>query len=93
MAKQPAKIELDWTEVDSSNIQAVAFEERTKTLCVRFNSGTLYSYLDVEMEVFLGLIAAESVGSYFYHVIRTAYPYTQWSTERELIRNLIANRE
>lgn len=50
------------TNVSSSNIQAIGFEE--KTLIVQFNDGSIYHYYNVDKSLFDGLLEAASKGKY-----------------------------
>lgn len=85
-----AKLDLTWTEVDSSNVKAVALEERTHTLCVLFHNGGLYTYAGVPSETYSDLVHAESVGRYLNQVIKGMYPYTRWLSMLDLMDNLAA---
>lgn len=76
-----------WTDVESSNIQAIYFCDRTQTICVRFNSGGLYSYIGLDEEMYMNLLHAPSIGRYLNNVVK-AFPYTRWETEAELLAHL-----
>lgn len=88
-----AKTKLVWTDVDSSNVQSVAFDEGTETLCVRFHNGGLYSYTTVDMEVYVDLVHAESVGVYLNQAVKGVYPYTKWFSEEELLADIDSRRK
>ncbi len=79
---------LVWTEIDSSNVQSVAYHEDTNNLCVQFKGGGLYSYSGVDHETYVSLVHAESVGRYLNSVIKVMYPYTKWSDEQEFLSSL-----
>ena len=64
-------------EVKSSNISSIEYDETTSTLIVRFHDGSAYKYENVPLEVYHGLTAALSTGSYFYRNIRTSYPFSR----------------
>lgn len=81
-----AEIPWEATE-DSSNVHSLYWHEPSHTVCVRFNGGGLYSYLEVPEHVYMDFRHAESVGKYLNSVIK-AYPYTRWDTEHELIDHL-----
>jgi hypothetical protein len=66
---------LKWTEVDSSNIKAVAHDEESKTLFVKFAKGSVYSYQGADLTVFTGMIYADSVGKYLNDHVKPFYPY------------------
>lgn len=64
-----------WIDVDSSNLDAVAYYPRRRVLLVRFTSGMVYRYDGVPAGVWNGLLAATSHGTYFGSNIRLAYRY------------------
>lgn len=65
--------------VDSSAIRAVEYDARTHVLTVQFTSMQVYDYLDVPESEYLGLLNAESKGSYFSRNIRDRYAFRQGS--------------
>ncbi len=65
------------TTVESSMIHAVGYDEKTQTLEVVFNSGRVYQYLEVPKEVYEGLLAADSKGSYMLANVIDLYDYEQ----------------
>lgn len=80
--------QLEWTHVDSSNVEAVAYHEGTQKLCVRFKNGGLYSYDDVEEDIYVGLVHAASVGRYLNEQVKAMYPYTKYSGMLDLVDSL-----
>lgn len=60
--------------VRSSALRTVGYDFGTSTLEVEFASGGVYDYEGVPPEEALGLLEAESLGSYFAARIRPAYP-------------------
>lgn len=66
---------MEWIEVVSTNIKAVAYDAVLSKLHVKFNSGAEYVYLDVPVEVFNGLVEAPSTGRFFADEIRGKYEY------------------
>jgi hypothetical protein len=84
---QPYKIE--WTDVDSSNVQSVAYDPESKILAVHFHGDRLYSYDDVQDDVYVAMVHAESVGKYLNQMIRGRYGYRQWFSEQELIAHMM----
>lgn len=79
LEQQDLDLEVDalWTQVDSSCIDAIAFERSTSTLKIRFHSGSVYQYDDVSYDVFSDLLDAGSIGSFFNYHIKDIYSYTQ----------------
>jgi hypothetical protein len=59
--------------VQSSNIEAIGFNDESGTLYVQFHGGSTYSYANVPAEVVQGLIGAASKGSYFAQKIKNKY--------------------
>ena len=75
-------MQLTWTEVESSNIKALALKD--DKLYVRFHGGGTYEYSGVPQTLFDELVSADSVGGTFYRLIRSnpeAYPYRKLSLE------------
>lgn len=78
---------IDWDKVESSNVEAVFFDEKTQTICVHFANGSYYSYIGASMEIYMNFRHADSVGKYLHNVIKS-FPYTRWDTEKELLAHL-----
>lgn len=69
---------MKWTPVDSSNLSAVAYNERQEQLHVRFNNGAEYRYEHVPHDVLQRILGAESKGKAFNALVRSQpamYPY------------------
>ena len=50
----------------------------TRTLEVEFTNGSIYHYFDIPSELYLGLMTANSVGSYLdQHIKKANYRYKQ----------------
>ena len=56
--------------VKSSQIEAVGHNAATQTLAIRFKGGSTYRYDNVPAQLFADMLAAESVGSFFYKHIK-----------------------
>lgn len=80
--------ELVWTNVDSSNVNRIAYEENSQTLCVEFNNGGLYVYRHVDMEVYVDFVHADSVGKYLNSAIKPYYEYEKFADEASLLNEL-----
>ncbi|MFA7061265.1 MAG: KTSC domain-containing protein [Pedobacter sp.] len=63
--------------VDSSNVEAVGYDEKSSTLQVEFKNGGMYQYFDVPEDVFIGLRDASSVGGYLVARIKGTYRYSK----------------
>lgn len=68
---------IEMNPVESSNIQAVGYDQDKEVLVIDFNSGTTYEYKNVPFDIFQGLMDADSVGSYFHKNVRTTYEYSK----------------
>jgi hypothetical protein len=62
-------------EVESSNLKSIGYREDSALLEVEFHSGAVYQYFQVPEAVYLDLMAAESLGSYFSKNIKGKYSY------------------
>jgi KTSC domain-containing protein len=60
--------------VESSMIQAVGYDPKTRLLEVVFNSGRTYCYEGVSPKVYKELMAADSKGRYMRSEIIDVYP-------------------
>lgn len=64
--------------VDSSNIEAVGYDNKTMDLHVRFlKSGETYVYFSVEEWRFKELMQADSKGQYLHYNIKPYYQYAK----------------
>ena len=61
------------SDVQSSNIKRVGWHRMT--VFIEFNNGGCYAYEHVSLKEYNALVAADSVGSYFYHEFRSRFPY------------------
>lgn len=57
-------------EVDSSNIDAIGWDEKTGTLEIKFHSGATYQYFPILKEIWDQFLNSASKGSYFIKQIR-----------------------
>ncbi len=66
------------TQISSSNLRSVGYDQPTSTLEVEFRHGGIYQYFDVPTARYAGLMSAHSHGSYFYQFIKNGgYSYRQ----------------
>ena len=63
--------------VDSSNIEAVGYDDDTQELHVQFLSSGYYIYSDVPREIFDDLINAPSKGSFLNREVKGIYQVTK----------------
>ena len=52
-------------KVESSNLEAIGYDDVDRSLYIDFNSGGRYQYLDVLPHIYPEILDAESPGSYF----------------------------
>jgi hypothetical protein len=67
----------DMNYVDSSNIEAIGYDDSTQDLHVRFVAGTTYIYHGVPREVFDNFMDAPSKGSFLNRELKNAYQFTK----------------
>lgn len=67
--------ELEWTDVESSNVKSIAYAKDAHKLFVTFNSGSTYSYDGVDEGVYTEFKYADSVGQYLNQKIKPFYAY------------------
>jgi hypothetical protein len=66
---------IEMVAVNSSNVDAIGYDEANQLLYVRFLNNTWYTYKGVPIGEFEGLKNAPSVGSYLHRNIKNLYPY------------------
>lgn len=64
---------IEMIAVQSTNVEAVGYDDGASALHVRFKNGDTYVYQNVPKQVFEELMAADSKGSYVNRVLRPAY--------------------
>lgn len=64
---------MELLQVDSSNIQAVSYDEAASTLQVHFHNSRKYKYSKVPKWVFEDFLKAPSKGRFFAHVIKDGF--------------------
>ena len=68
---------LDMIYVDSSNVEAIGYDDESQGLHVRFLIGGCYIYHDVPREVFDEFMNAPSKGSFLNRAIKGVYQFTK----------------
>ena len=63
--------------VESSFVDSVGYDELGKRLVVRFKSGSIYEYLNVHKDIYLGFMEHESKGRFYSKHIRGKYESKQ----------------
>lgn len=71
------------TQVQSSVIAEIGYDEDEKRLDVVFTNRARFSYADVPQDVYEAFIAADSVGKFFSSKIRNKYTATRQKETRE----------
>ncbi len=70
------------TPVRSSTLQAVAYDEASRTLFVQFRSSATYEYRDVPPETYGAMLAAHSIGRYGCRNLRGSGPGSRSGTHK-----------
>lgn len=63
--------------VDSSNIEAIGYDEDAQELHVQFLSGGYYVYYEVPRQIFDDLLMAPSKGSFLNREVKNIYRYAK----------------
>ena len=63
--------------VASSTIVAIGYDEPSQTLEVEFNTGAVYQYYNVSLNLFEQLMQSASKGQFLAYQIKNAYPYSR----------------
>ena len=67
-------------QVQSSALESIGYDEGSRTLVITFKNGSTYEYSGVPRDVYGGLMAASSKGTYFNSHIKGMYPYRLMSS-------------
>ena len=72
-----------WIPMDSTQLKKMAYDEKTQTLLVQFNNGTVYMYENVEADEAAGVMFDEdSQGRAFNARIKSGgYSFSKLSSE------------
>jgi hypothetical protein len=65
---------LVWTNVKSSFVEAVAYDEDNAELYVTLENGS-YAYSGVPVRVFEGMLSASSKGTYYNQCVKDTYTF------------------
>ena len=68
---------MEMHSVQSSNINAIGYDEGSETLQIEFINGGMYQYFDVPQHVFDGIMNADSKGKFLHSNIKGAYRYSR----------------
>ncbi len=69
-------------QLESSCLKTAVYDHDARILQLTFQSGQVSDYHDVDFDVFIGLIDAESAGKYFRKFIRNGYHCERIQIER-----------
>lgn len=61
--------------VSSTSIQSIGYEPETSTLEIEFQSGEVYDYFDVPLQIYADFMKSDSHGQFFLRNIRDQYAY------------------
>jgi hypothetical protein len=65
------------TPVSSSNLKSVGYDRSSNTLEIGFHGGRVYQYYNVPKEIYQGLMAASSHGTYHNRRIKGNFRYSR----------------
>ena len=63
--------------VSSTNVRSIGYDERSQTLEVEFQSGSVYRYFNVPKTIVDAFLAAPSKGQFLSSQIRNRFPYAR----------------
>ena len=76
---EPDEKEEGWIEVDSSCIEAIAFNRSQSCLYIQFHSQSVYQYRQVSSDIFEEFLNADSKGRFFNLHIKDQFPYSLYA--------------
>ena len=68
---------MERTYVSSTNISEIGYDEKKETLEIKFLSGSIYQYYNLQKNIYEELMRAGSKGQFFNRYIKNAYPYSR----------------
>ncbi|MBS4007316.1 MAG: KTSC domain-containing protein [Clostridium sp.] len=68
---------VDLIFVDSSNIEAIGYDDGTSDLHIQFTSGSYYIFHNVPRDIFESILYAPSKGSFFNREVKGIYTFTR----------------
>jgi len=68
---------IEMTYVNSSNIEAIGYDDDNQDLHVQFLSGGVYIYHQVPRQIFEELMSAPSKGSFLNREVKNVYQFTK----------------
>ena len=69
---------VDLTAVESSVIAAAGYDEKAQVLYILYNNGRTYEYYSVPLEIYTGLMAAESKGKFLNENVLDIYRFARF---------------
>ena len=69
--------DMEKSNVSSSNVRSIGFDNGTDTLEVEFQNGSIYQYYNFPEHLYERFLQAPSKGRFLYSYIRNAYPYSR----------------
>jgi hypothetical protein len=68
---------MERTHVESASVVSVGYDPDDNSLEVEFTGGRIYRYFLVPHEVYVEMLASDSIGRFVNAEIRNRYPYRQ----------------
>ena len=69
--------EITMVKVVSSNLHSVGYDKDSMIFRVKFNSGTVYDYINVPLSIFNSFMSSNSKGTFLNDKIKGKYNYRQ----------------
>jgi len=67
----------EFVAMSSSNVKGARYDEEERILEIMFKGGAIYQYYDVDVDIWEGLLDAESKGKFVWEYIRDNYEYNR----------------
>lgn len=68
---------MDRDTVISSNVASVGYDEKSETLEIEFNNGTIYQYYNVPKPIYDEMMLSTSKGMFLNRQIKSNFPYSR----------------
>lgn len=72
---------LEMTEVQSSTVSAVGYDEVSGEMRIQFSNGTVYAYENVPVKIYTDMLEAKSKGWYVSEYVKNKFPFRKVTNE------------
>ena len=68
---------MERSQVISSNVASIGYDENTQTLEVEFLNRSIYQYFNVPASIYDEFMKASSKGKFLHYQIKNSYPFSR----------------